>query len=91
MGKKYEQMSLLETYKSIEERLENNKPELFLLLDKHLDWEEIIPARFYRAFYRRLDRKREVWSGEFSSSAVSPVDLSLCGRFPAAQHTSVQL
>ena len=58
MRKKYEQMSLLDTYRSVEERLENNKPELFLLLDEHLDWEEIIPARFYRAFYRRLGRKR---------------------------------
>ena len=58
MRKKYEQMSLLDTYKSVEERLENNKPELFLLLDEHLDWEEIIPARFYSAFYRRLGRKR---------------------------------
>ena len=51
-------MSLLDTYKSIEERLENNKPELFQLLDEHLDWEEIIPARFYSAFYRHLGRKR---------------------------------
>ena len=58
MRKKYEQMSLLDTYKSVEERLENNKPELFQLLDEHLDWEEIIPARFYSAFYRRLGRKR---------------------------------
>ena len=37
MRKKYEQMSLLDTYKSIEECLENNKPELFRLLDEHLD------------------------------------------------------
>lgn len=51
-------MSLLDTYESVEERLENHKPELFLLLDEHLDWEEIIPARFYSAFYRRLGRKR---------------------------------
>ena len=58
MRKKYKQMSLLDTYKSIEESLENTKPELFLLLDEHLDWEEIIPARFYSAFYRRLGRKR---------------------------------
>lgn len=58
MRKKYEQMSLLDTYKSVEERLENNKPELFRLLDEHLDWEEIIPARFYSAFYQRLGRKR---------------------------------
>ena len=31
MRKKYEQMSLLDTYGSVEERLENNKPALFLL------------------------------------------------------------
>ncbi len=59
MRKKYEQMSLLDTYKSVEERLENNKPELFRLLDEHLNWDEIIPARFYSAFYRRLGRKRD--------------------------------
>ena len=58
MGKKYQQMSILDTYKSVEERLENNKAELFVLLDEHLDWEEIIPARFYSAFYRRLGRRR---------------------------------
>ena len=58
MRKKYEQMSLLDTYRRVEERLENNKPELFLLLDEYLDWDEIIPARFYNAFYRRLGRKR---------------------------------
>jgi len=58
MGEKYKQMSLLDTYKKVEEQLENNKPELFLLLDEHLDWEEIIPARFYSAFYQRLGRKR---------------------------------
>ena len=28
------------------------------MLDEHLDWEEIIPARFYSAFCRRLGRKR---------------------------------
>lgn len=56
--KKYEQMSLLDTYKSVEERLENNKPELFRLLDEHLDWEEIIPVRFYSAFYQQRGRRR---------------------------------
>lgn len=48
MRKRYEQMSLLDTYKGVEARLENNKPELFRLLDEHLNWEEIIPARFCR-------------------------------------------
>ena len=58
MRKKYVQMSLLGTYHSIEERLENNKPELFRLLDEHLDWDELIPDTFYAAFYRRVGRKR---------------------------------
>ena len=36
MGKKYQKMSILDTYKSVEERLENNKAEPFVLLDEHL-------------------------------------------------------
>lgn len=59
MRKKYEQMSLLDAYKNVEEQLENDKPELFRLLDEYLDWEEIIPARFYGVFYQRLGRKRD--------------------------------
>lgn len=59
MRKKFEQMSLLDTYRDVEEGLENNKPELFLLLDKHLDWDEIIPDEFYLMFYQRLGRKRK--------------------------------
>jgi len=59
MRKKCEQMSLLDTYKSVEERLKNNKPELFRLLDEHLDWDEIIPNAFYNAFYQRLGRNRD--------------------------------
>jgi hypothetical protein len=52
-------MSLLDTYKSVEEHLENDKPELFKLLDEHLDWDEIIPDSFYRAFYKRFGRNRK--------------------------------
>jgi len=51
-------MSLLDTYHSVEERLENNKPGLFKLLDEHLDWDDLIPYTFYAAFYRRVGRKR---------------------------------
>ena len=53
------QMSLLDIYNSIEERLTNDKPELFKLLDEHLDWDEIIPNTFYNAFYQRLGRNRD--------------------------------
>ena len=59
MRRKFVQTSLLDIYHSVEERLENNKPELFRLLDEHLDWDEIIPATFYRAFYLQTGRKRK--------------------------------
>jgi len=59
MRKKYVQMSLLDTFHSVEERLENDKPELFRLLDEYLDWDELIPDTFYHAFYQRLGRNRE--------------------------------
>jgi len=53
------QMSLLDIYRSVEERLEREKPELFILLDEHLEWDEIIPDTFYIAFYKRLGRERK--------------------------------
>lgn len=59
MRKKFVQMPLLDIYHSIEERLENDKPELFRLLDEHLDWDEIIPDAFHRAFYLQTGRKRK--------------------------------
>ena len=59
MRKKFVQMSLLDAYQSVEERLENDKPELFKLLEEHLDWDEIIPDTFYNAFYQQLGRNRE--------------------------------
>ena len=52
-------MSLFDTYKSVEEHLESNKPKLFRLLDEHLDWDEIIPHTFYHAFNMRFGRKRK--------------------------------
>jgi len=52
-------MSLLDTYHSVEERLENDKPELFKLLDEHLDWDDLIPDTFRTAFYKRLGRDRK--------------------------------
>lgn len=59
MRNKYVQMSLLDTYHSVEDRLENDKPELFRLLEEHLDWDELIPDTFYAAFYRRFGRNRK--------------------------------
>jgi hypothetical protein len=59
MRNKNVQMSLLDTYHSVEDRLENNKPKLFRLLDEHLDWDDLIPNTFYHAFYRRFGRNRK--------------------------------
>lgn len=39
--------------------------DIYKNVDEHLDWEEIIPARFYSAFYRRLGRKRDYGQESF--------------------------
>jgi hypothetical protein len=59
MRNKYVQMSLLDTYESVDARLENDKPELFRLLDEHLNWDTIIPNTFYTAYYQRRGRNRK--------------------------------
>jgi hypothetical protein len=59
MQNKCVQMSLFDTYKNVTAGLEEDKPKLFRLLDEHIDWDGIIPARFYTAFYQRTGRPRE--------------------------------
>jgi hypothetical protein len=51
-------MSLWNTYRGVENALENDKPLLFRLLDENIDWGELIPYAFYRAFYKRFGRSR---------------------------------
>ena len=58
MRNKYEQMSLIDIYKDIENIRETNMPLLFRLLDEHIDWDEIIPSGFFMSFYKRLGRTR---------------------------------
>jgi len=70
MRKKFVQMSLMDTFECVEEQLENKKPELFRLLDEHLDWDEIIPDTFYAAFYRRLGRNRKYDLDSFVKALV---------------------
>jgi len=70
MRKKFVQMSLLDTFERVEDRLENDKPELFRLLDEHLDWDELIPDTFYTAFYRRLGRNRKYDLESFMKALV---------------------
>lgn len=59
MRKKCEQISLFDTYKDVSVSFEEDKPLLFRRLDEHIDWDGIIPARFYTAFYLRTGRPRD--------------------------------
>jgi hypothetical protein len=59
MRVKNAQMSLFDTYKDVSASFEEDKPLLFRRLDEHNDWDGIIPARFYAAFYRRTGRPRD--------------------------------
>lgn len=58
MRKECVQMSLYDTYKDVSASMENDKPKLFRLLDKYIDWDSFIPARFYLAFYQNSGRPR---------------------------------
>ncbi len=59
MRKKCVQMSLFDTYKSVCTSIEEDKPKLFRLLDEHIDWDTLVPARFYMAFYQNIGRPRK--------------------------------
>jgi len=58
MRSNYEQMSLFDIYKDVENVRERDMPLLFRLLDELIDWDEIIPFAFYRAFYKQFGRSR---------------------------------
>lgn len=59
MRNKCEQMSLFDIYQSVAASMEDDKPKLFRLLDEHIDWNSLIPARFYLAFYRNAGKLRK--------------------------------
>lgn len=70
MQNKVVQMSLFDIYKDVSASLEGNKPKLFRLLDEHITWDELIPARFYEAFYQRMGRPRKYPLEGFIKSMV---------------------
>ena len=70
MRNKCEQMSLYDTYKSVAASMEDDKPKLFRQLDEHIDWDLLIPARFYLAFYRNIGRPRKYPLVAFLKSLV---------------------
>ena len=70
MQKKYTQMSLFDTYREVAESYESNKPKLFRLLDEAIEWELLIPARFFCAFYQRMGRPRKYGLVSFLKALV---------------------
>jgi len=63
-------MSLFDTYRQVSEAQQENIPEFFRLLNEHIDWDAIIPGRFYTAFYRRLGRSRRYLLESFIKALV---------------------
>lgn len=59
MRNKNVQMSLFDTYCQVSNAQQEDQPEFFKLLDEHIDWNELIPSRFYLAFYQQFGRKRK--------------------------------
>ena len=70
MRNKSEQMSLFDTYKGVTASMEEDKPKLFRLLDEHIDWDTLVPARFYMAFYQNTGRPRKYPLVAFLKSLV---------------------
>ena len=70
MRNKCVQMSLYDTYKCVAASMEDDKPKLFRELDEHIDWDSLIPARFYLAFYRNIGRPRKYPLVAFLKSLV---------------------
>jgi len=63
-------MSLFDTYCQVSEAKSENQPKFFRLLDEHIDWDDIIPERFYRAFYQRIGRNRKYSLESFIKALV---------------------
>jgi hypothetical protein len=70
MRNKNVQMSLFDTYCQVSGSQQENQPEFFRLLSEHIDWDAIIPARFYFAFYQRFGRKRKYQLESFIKALV---------------------
>ncbi len=51
MRNKVVQISLFDIYTDVLDAAEENKSEFIRLMEEHIDLAELIPARFYNAFY----------------------------------------
>lgn len=56
MRKRVVQMSLEDIYNGVFESMEEQKSELVVLLEEHIDMDELIPGTFRNAFYGRMGR-----------------------------------
>lgn len=60
MLNKYTQMSLFDTYNDVCSAMEKNKSKFILLLEKHINFESLIPDEFRIAYYKAYGRPREI-------------------------------
>lgn len=85
MRNKYVQMSLLEIYHNVGKGLKNDKPELFKLLDEHINWDELVSDTFCHAFYQRFGRNRKC---DLDSFNRIPFDLIILVLFFSSNRAS---
>jgi len=81
-------MSLWNTYRGVENALENDKPLLFRLLDENIDWGKLIPYAFYRAFYKRFGRSRGYHLESFLRMLLKPVLQDFRAAHPTLRYGS---
>lgn len=70
MRNKCVQMSLEGICNDVSKSMEDQKPALIELLETHIDFETIIPASFYNAFYQRYGRSHIYHLESFVRSLV---------------------
>ena len=92
MRNKYVQMSLLDIYHNVGKGLKNDKPELFKLLDEHINWDELVSDTFCHTFYQRFGRNRKCDLDSFIKSMLRTFDRSPpCGSAMKWLITAVSL
>lgn len=64
------QISLFDIYTDVLNKAEENKSEFIRLLEEHIDFETIIPYRFYTTFYSTMGRKRVHSLGSFVKALI---------------------
>lgn len=70
MQNKCVEMSLEDIYNDVSKSMEDKKPALIKLLETHIDFETMIPASFYNAFYQRYGRSHIYHMESFVRSLV---------------------